>query len=176
MKDDKRVNTRSKWLIVILIAVVLCSVSLLAFGFYSSAQNSNRSIYSSGHGVTYPTSIDVDEMLKPYINITIGGSQGAGGEGSSWTQLNGTVSWIGSSQDSVKSLRNIHLSIYTRLDENLSMSKNTYLLYVGIHLQANQTEPTIPADAIDHQEVTIPTIGIDKPQYPFSFTCSTAVN
>jgi len=115
-------------------------------------------------------------MLKPYINITIGGSQGAGGEGSSWTQLNGTVSWIGSSQDSVKSLRNIHLSIYTRLDENLSMSKNTYLLYVGIHLQANQTEPTIPADAIDHQEVTIPTIGIDKPQYPFNFTCSTAVN
>jgi hypothetical protein len=129
-----------------------------------------------GPGTTYPTSAVVDEKLKPYINITLGGSLSAGRAGSSWTQQNGTIFWIGSSQDSVKSLQNIHLSIYTRLDENLSMSKTAYLLYVGIHLQANQSQQTIPKDVIDHLEVIIPKIGLDEPQFPFSFTCSTTVS
>ena len=47
------------------------------------------------------------------------------------------------------------------------------MLTIGLHVVANQTEPTIPSDAIDYKEIIIPAIGLDTPNYQCSFNCST---
>jgi hypothetical protein len=171
------VNGRTKWLIIAIVAVSLFLAPVIALAVLTNQPNPpNNSIYSSGHGETFQTSATVDEALSRYVNITASGGSGASGPGYSWNTVSGNVTWIDSPEDSVKSLQNIHLVVYTRVDENSSMSAKTYMLFIGIHVVANQTEPTIPADALDHQEIVIPTLSLDTPQYPFRFNCSTYVN
>lgn len=174
-------NANIKWLIGAIVAIVLCLVvliaPLIAIGvLFHGAERTNRSGYGSGVGESFQTSAVVDPTLSRYINLTALEATGEGGPGYSWNTISGNVTWIDTPQDSIKSLQNIHLAVYTRLDENSSWSKNTYMLWIGIHVVANQTEQTIPTDAIDHQEIIIPALGLDMPNYPYSFNCSTFVD
>ena len=145
---------------------------MIAIGvlIHSPAQTS---IYSSGHGETFPpASAIVDDALSHYVQIKTGGGSGGSGPGYSWGIVTGNVTWTGSPNDSVKTLHNIHLSVYTKLGENNSWGENTYMLVLGTYIEANLTEPTFPAESIDHQEVIIPTLGIKMPNYQYSFNCS----
>ncbi|MGA2680904.1 MAG: hypothetical protein ABSF44_03790 [Candidatus Bathyarchaeia archaeon] len=165
-------------MIVIVAVAVLCLSPLIALGLFTNTQKTNHGIYStrfSGDGESFQTSAAVDPALSRYLNLTAVGKSGAGGPGYSWNIVTGNVTWIGSTQDPVKSLQNIHLFVYTRVDENSSMSPKTFMLYIGIHVEVNQTEPTIPSDAIDHKEIIIPTLGLEMPNYSYSFNCSTYV-
>ena len=166
-------NGRHKWILIAVITISLFLVPMIAIGVLYRSSPVQTSIYSSGHGETFPPeSIIVDGALSHYINIKTGGRSGGSGPGYSWDIVTGNVSWIGSPEDSVKSLHNIHLAVYTRLDDNESWGKNTYMLVLGTHIEANLTEPTFPADIIDHQEIIIPTLGLETPNYHYSFNCS----
>lgn len=175
-------NTKSNGWIVAVAAVILCLmiiiVPLLAIDLFSQSQEYHN-IYTNGRfgGVTTTekTTTLVDDSLSRYINVTASIGTGEGGQGYSWTTVNTNVTWIGTPEDPVKTLQNIRLSIYTRLDENSSIDNGTYFLTIGLHVVANQTEPTIPSDAIDHKEIIIPPMGLDISNYQYSFNCSTFV-
>ena len=168
----REVDNHRRWLLIVVVVIGLLFVPMVAVGIlYHSPPAS--SMYSSGHGETFPSAtVAVDEALSPYVQIKTAGGSGGGGPGYSWNTITGNVTWIGSPEDSVKSLHNIHLAVYTRLDENQSWGKNTYMLVLGTHIEANLTEPMLPVDVIDHQEVIIPTLGVNMPNYQYSFNCS----
>ena len=168
----REVDNRRRWLLIVVLVMGLLFVPMVAVGvLYHSPPAS--SIYSSGHGETYPPeTTTVDKALRAYIQIKTGGRSGGSGPGYSWNTITGNVTWIGSPRDAIKSLHNIQLSVYTRLDENDSWGKNTYMLVLGTHIEANLTEATFPVDVIDHQEVIIPTLGVNMPNYQYSFNCS----
>ena len=124
----------------------------------------------------YPISNAVDESIKPYINVTITGAGGYSGNGSDRMFLNGTVSWISSSQDAVKSLNNVYLVMYTSVDDREFNSTGSLISQqIGSHLEAFPNEPTLPNATIDHVEVVIPTLGLETPQYQFNLNCSTYI-
>jgi hypothetical protein len=169
----REVNDRHKWLLIAVVTISLFLVPMIAIGILYHSSPAQTCMYSSGHGETFPpASAIVDEALSPYVRIKTVGGPGGSEPGYSWNIVTGNVSWVGSPEDSVKSLHNIHLAVYTRLDENESGGKNTYMLVLGTHIEANLTEPTLPVDVIDHQEVIIPTIGLSTPIYQYIFNCS----
>jgi hypothetical protein len=128
-------------------------------------------------GVGYPLSLRIDESLKLYINVSSPESQGYSKGAEGWMVLNGTVNWIASPQDLIKSLSDVHLVMYTKVDERTYVNGTilTHLL-VGIHLEASPKEPQIPDDVIDYKEVIIPTIGLDVSTYQYSLNCSTSIS
>lgn len=162
-----------KTLLPIFIILLITSLLLCLFILHNSLSPN----YSyKGIGIGYPTSTEVDESLKPYIKLT-SGSYGSirGAEG--WMVLNGTVSWIGSPQDSIKSLSDIHLVMYTRVDDRTYINGSILThVYVGVHLEVLPNEPKMANDTIDHNEVIIPKIGLDSPTYQYSLNCSTSIS
>jgi|GEM_PF-7131514 len=165
-----------KWLVAGSIIVLSFTIIAALFILYNIPSLSPVDYSYKGIGIGYPISTGVDESLKPYIKVTSGGqghSQGAEG----WMVLNGTVSWIGSPQDSIKSLSDIHLVMYTKVDERTYINGSILThVFVGVHLEALPNELKLSNDTIDHSEVIIPMIGLDMPTYPYSLNCSTSIS
>ncbi len=46
------------------------------------------------------------------------------------------------------------------------------MLYIGFYINATKESITVPTDAIAHQEIIIPKLGTDMPNYPFEFSLS----
>ena len=158
-------------------SVAICLI-ILVFGLF---------IYMLSHpptrglGIGYPIKYEVDESLQPYIELGSAGMQGSSwgtddGGSAGWMVLNGTVSWIGEPQDSVKSLKNIHLVVYTRIDEKTYVNGTLTHLYIASHIQAFPNEPTLPNDTIDQVKMIIPEIGLDTPTYQYNVNCSTSLS
>ena len=164
------------------IATLICLVAILApiiaTSFLSKAEK-NHQLYSNlrfnGISTTFDSSQTLDDSLTKYINLTSNLVTGQGGPGYSWTTIYTNLTWIGSPKDSVKNIQNINLVAYSRLDENDSYGNGTGMLIIGLHVIASQTEPTIPNDAIDYKEITIPSLGVDSPSFSYTFNCSTYV-
>lgn len=170
-----------KWLVVgtiITISIIALSsaVILNAYLINSSGDIFSGNSHTGGHRVSYPLNFTVEESLKPYLTINCTGESGYSNGTIARMFLNGTVSWIGSSQESVKSLSNIHLVMYTRVDDRQYVNGELFHTYVGIHLEAFLNEPLLPNDTIDHTEVLIPKIGIDSPTFRYNLNCSTFIN
>jgi hypothetical protein len=172
-------KNKSDRLIVAVVAVVSCLMIIIApligAGLLSQPQK-NHNIYTNGRfggtTTTEKATALVDDSLNRYINLTASLGTGEGGPSYSWVTVITKVTWIGTPKDSIKTLQNISLSVYTRLDENSSLS-GTQMLTIGIHCIANQTEPTIPNDTIDCKEIIIPSLGLNMPSYSYTFNCST---
>jgi hypothetical protein len=161
--------------IFVLITCVVVVVSLIA--------RDNLPQYQKGNG--YPRGVSygekqiqlVDNSLIQYVNLTTNIIQKEGahpdeGRAMGWRAGYANLRWIGSTDDSVKSIQNIHLAVYTRLDQNVTFGKDIKFLTIGLHAVANRTEPIIPNDVYGHQEITIPILGINNPTYTFFFNCS----
>ena len=147
------------------------------FALFAYNTFSQPTVQNHGPRVYYPTYAEVDESLQSYIKLTSPGRiTRSGGIDDGWIFLSGTVSWIGSPQGSVKSLNNIHLTMYTRVDDRTYVNGTLTSLTIGSHILASPNKPTLPNDTIDHVEVIIPALGLDTPQYQYSLNCSTAIN
>ena len=155
---------------IALIVVIGMSFYFLAYHPLPVDTNSHK-----GLGIGYPKSTSVDEPLKPYLTVTTNGESGHTNSTYSREFLNGTVNWIASPQDSVKFLNNIHLVMYTHIDDRTYVNGTLTHLYVGSHIIAYQNELVLPNDTIDHNEVIIPKLGLDTPTYQFSLNCSTFI-
>lgn len=119
----------------------------------------------------------IDESLKPYINVT-GGSEGYSSSFEGWHVCSGDISWIGSPQDSIRSISGIHLLMYTKVDDRTYIENGTILTHVhlGAYLEASRNKIEIPADVIDYSETVIPMIGLDVPTCQYSLNCSTTIS
>jgi hypothetical protein len=157
-------RTRNKFVIAVSITL-LVTLTIVALNILVEA-NRNPNIYGSGHGSTINITISVDQTIAKYVNITTTGQSGA------WHMMtfNGTANWIGAPQDRVSSLKDIHLTAYTRLDQNATWSENTYMLYNGFCIAATPNGTTIPTNAIGHREIMILALCSETPIFPFSFT------
>lgn len=172
---------RIKWTIISIIVFMLCLVVVIApliaaDILFPRSTTSNHSEYNGGVVATYEVTALVDKSLSNCINLTCEIGTGEGGQGYSWTTVSGNLTWTGTLQDSIKSIQNLHLAVYTRLDENSSLNENTRMLTIGIHAIVNQSKPTIPTDSIDYHEIIIPSFGLDTPTYTYSLNCSTYTN
>jgi hypothetical protein len=162
--------------IFVLITCVVVVVSLIA--------RDNLPQYQKGNG--YPRGVSygekqiqlVDNSLIQYVNLTTNiiqreeGWHPEVGREMGWRAGYANLRWTGSTDDSVKSIQNIYLAVYTRLDQNVTFGKDIKFLTIGLHAIANRTEPTTPNDAIGYQKITIPILGIENPTYSFFFNCS----
>ena len=84
--------------------------------------------------------------------------------------LFGTITWNGSTEDPIESFDNIHLANYLRNDTNPSHYAYWIAKSTEIHFVAFLNDPPIvPNDIWNYSEVIIPRIGIDVPQYNYSF-------
>lgn len=155
-----------KWLLVVI--TVLLLAQLIIFGFFLLTLSNDKNV--GDVKTSYPLVSAVEEALEPYVNITTTGIAGS----TYTTYLNGTVFWIGSPEDSVKSIENVHLLMYTRLDST-ETSGDLTIKHIGIHIEAYTSGSQLPTDAIDHVEVVIPLLGFDNPRYEFSLSCSTKI-
>lgn len=167
----KNMNRRVK----MLLAFCVCAAAVFAMVVYEAVTFSPTypPNYWSGEKVGYPLIIEVQEELRPYINITLTGSWGF--QNSAWATNweTGRVCWIRSeaSQDPFRFIENIHLLVYSRLD-SVHKSGDLTIKSIGIHTVAYAGEFVLPSDVIDHSEVVIPKLGFDVPYYAFSFNCS----
>jgi hypothetical protein len=171
-------SAKSKKLTYAIIVLIICIVIVV-----SLIARDNISQYQKGNG--YPRGVSygekqiqlVDNSLIQYVNLTTNIIQRESahpdeGRTMGWRAGYANLRRTGSPEDSVKSIQNIHLAVYTRLDQNDSFGKDIKFLTIGLHAIANRTEPTIPNDAIGYQRITIPTLGIENPTYSFFFNCS----
>ena len=161
--------------------IVTVSLIILVFGFFVYSTFSQPSSDGYGLGIGYPMRANVDPSLKPYIAVSVpggpGGSQGTPDGGmTGWELLNGTVTWIASPHDSVQSLKDIHLVVYTRIDDRTYVNAHLTHIYIGTHAEAYPTEPTLQNGTIDHVELVIPKLGLDTPVYQYSVNCSTSLS
>ena len=172
---------RNKLIIVasaVLLVIVLMSVYFVQYIYPTLRHSQNGNGYP--RGVTYgETQVQlVDSSLTQYVNLTTSiiqreeGGHPEVGRDMGWRAGFANLTWIGSSDDSVKSIQNIHLAVYTRLDVNNTFGKDIKFLTIGLHAVVNRTEPTIPNDAIGYEKITIPILGIDNPTYSYFFNCS----
>jgi hypothetical protein len=158
------------------------TVALILVIFGAFVYNTFSQPIHYGYGVGYPLRLEVEESLQSYVRIDSHGMQGSsGGDGNGgiagWEILNGTISWIASPFDSIKSLSDLHLVIYTRIDDrNYRQDGSLEHLYLGTHIQVFKNEPTLPNGTIDHFEISIPKIGWDTPSYQYYVNCSTSIN
>jgi hypothetical protein len=172
---------RGKLVIVVsavLLVIVLLSVYFVQF-IYPTLQHPQK---GNGYprGVTYgETQVQlVDSSLTKYVNLTTDiiqreeGWHPEVGREMGWRAGYANLRWTGSSDDSVKSIQNIHLAVYTRLDSNITFGKDIKFMTIGLHAVANRTEPIIPNDAIGFGRITVPILGIDNPTYSYFFNCS----
>lgn len=108
---------------------------------------------------------EIEKSLQPYIgvNLTIG-------------IFNGTVGWLGSPQDAVKHLRNIHLVSYACIVDRSYSEGHLWSVTVECHIAVSTNEFILPNDTIGYEETVIPVLGIDTPLYQFNFNFSTAVS
>jgi hypothetical protein len=160
--------------------IVAVSLIILVFGFFVYSTFSQPSSDGYGLGIGYPMRANVDPSLKSYIEVSVpggpGGSEGTPDGGmAGWEMLNGTVTWIGSPQDTVRFLTDIHLVIYTRIDDRTYVNGHLTHIYIGTHAEAYPNTPTLPNDTIDHVEFVIPKLGLDTPVYQYSVNCSTSL-
>jgi uncharacterized protein YceK len=155
----------------LVLIVVICGCCYVLTHLSSSTAYSYKA-----KGTGYPISSAVDDSLTPYVNVTINGQSGYSNSTYARMFLNGTVSWVASEQDAVKSLSDIHLVMYTRVDDRQYDETGALThLFIGSHIVAYYDEPTLPNDLIDHMEVIIPKIGLDTPTYQYSLNCSTFI-
>ena len=151
--------------VVVLLIVILVAVFVIALDIVRSSALHGHS-YSGDH-ISYPVSSEVEEELKPYINITLTGMHG---NNFMWYQ-SGRVSWIASPQDSVKSVENIHLLMYSRVNSTTTMGDSTWKV-IEIRVVAYKDNFSLPLDLIDQsQELLIPQLGINNSQYEFELSC-----
>jgi hypothetical protein len=171
---------RTKLIIVtsaVLLVIVLLSVYFVQFIYPTLQHSQNGNGYP--RGVTYgETQVQlVDSSLTKYVNLTTSIIQRENsipeiGREMGWRAGFANLTWVGSPGDSVKSIQNIHLAVYTRLDVNNTFGKDIKFLTIGLHAVVNRTEPIIPNDAIGYEKITVPILGIDNPTYSYFFNCS----
>jgi hypothetical protein len=176
-------STKNRRLTYAVVALVICLVvtiaSLIAVGNLLQFQKNNdiyNTHYEGLHTGEEPFQL-VDSSLSKYINLTSSIIEGAGnhpkvGQGYDWAAGFAKLTWIGSAKDSVRSIQNIHLVVYSRIDQNNTFGSSQWL-NIGLHAVVNQTEPTIPNDAIGYEEITVPILGIDNSTYSYFYNCST---
>jgi hypothetical protein len=158
------------------------SVMLVIVIFGAFVYNAFSRPIHYGYGVGYPLRLEVEDSLQSYVRIDSpgmqGGSSGDGNGGTAgWEILNGTISWIASPFDPVKSLHNLHLVIYTRIDDrNYRQDGSLEHLYLGTHIQVFKDAPSLPNGTIDHFELNIPELSWDMPTYQYYVNCSTSIS
>lgn len=166
-----------KKLLVGTMAVTLVIVIFSAFVYNTFSQPIHY-----GYGVGYPLHLEVEESLQSYVRIDSPGVQSSSsGDGNGgiagWEILNGTISWIASPFDSVKSLSNLHLVIYTQIDDkNYRQDGSLEHLYLGTHIQVFKDAPSLPNGTIDHFEMTISELSWGTPTYQYYVNCSTSIS
>lgn len=107
----------------------------------------------------------IEKSLQPYIGVYA--TRGI---------FNGTVTWLGSPQDAVKQLRNIHLVSYACIVDRSYYEGHLWSVTVEVHIAVSRNEFILPNDTIGYEEAVIPVLGVDSPQYQFAFNFSTTVS
>lgn len=164
----------------LLTGTITVSLIIVIFGAFVYSTFSQPIHY--GYGVGYPLRLEVEASLQSYVRIDspcMEGHSGGDGDGgiARWEILNGTISWIASPFDSVKSLHNLHLVIYTRIDDrNYRQDGSLEHLYLATHIQVFKDAPSLPNGTIDHFEMTIPELSWDTPTYQYYVNCSTIIS
>jgi len=143
----------------LLAGTITISLIILVFGAFLYNTFGTPIVREIKTKVYYPIKeSEIEELLRPYIGV--------------YTSLgifNGTVSWAGSPQDSVKQFKNIHLVSYANI---VDRSYNEGLLWsvtVELHVAVSTNEFILPNDTIGFEKAVIPVLGIDAPQYQFNF-------
>jgi hypothetical protein len=172
MYHKRKRNVYAVIALSICLAAIIAPVTAITFLSHSQKYH-NIYAYGSfgGTSSTETVTASIDTSLSRYINLTAQLGTGEGGQGYSWITVTTNLTWIGSPDDSIKSVKNVHLAVYTRLDENYS-SNGTHTLTIGVHCMANQSESTFPNDAIDHKEITVPSFNLGMSSYSYTFNCS----
>lgn len=121
----------------------------------------------------YPINITIDKTLQPFLNVTLAEAAGNGvyGTGKSLLLVPGDVNWIGSPGSAITSLSNIHLLMYAKMI-TVQNGNSTTTGAAGF-LQVSLNQPTIPNDAIGHDEAVIPTLSLSNNLYSFNLSCPT---
>lgn len=146
---------------MLIVSVVVCVVAVFVLFDFS------RDGYYSGDHVTYPVSSEVSEELKPYVDLTLTGMRGD----SFMRHESGQVSWVGQPQDSVESVENIRLMMYSRVNSTTTSGDSTWTV-IEIRVVAYTENFTLPSDAIGQsEELMIPQLGINNPQHEFELSC-----
>jgi len=82
----------------------------------------------------------------------------------------GSINWRDSLQDSVKSVENLHLVLYTKLvGEQTFGDEIVQGFEICMELCRNEFQET--ENVIDFDEVVIPVLGLDNPHFEFSLIC-----
>ena len=114
----------------------------------------------------YIPSLEVDETLLPYVFMEITDYDGSVNS----FHYEGSINWRDSLQDSVKSVENLHLVLYTKLvGEQTFRDEIVQGFEICMELCRNEFQAT--ENVIDFDEVVIPVLGLDNPHFEFSLTC-----
>jgi hypothetical protein len=155
----------SKVIVFILVGIIIIIFYFLIGFIFSLGSQSSR----PGYGLSdkYQYVFDIQDELKSYLRIELPGGHGSG-NGTGYTHTpRGCVEWVGSSNDSVKSMDNIHLILYVKLNGTRTYA-NQARLYGDYewHYVVYTDTFTLPENIIDHsEEIIIPYIGIDEPRF-----------
>ena len=152
----------SVFVMTIFICVAVCAIAL-----DTVLNASQRGSPYSGDRRSYPVSTEVKDELKPYINITLTGMHG---NSSMWYQ-SGRINQVASPQDSIESVENIHLLIYSRVNSTTKLGDSTWKV-IEIHIVAYKDNFSLALDVIDQsEELIISQLGINNSQYKFELNC-----
>ena len=118
-----------------------------------------------GPAPSYP-SLEVDATLLSFVSMKITEARSV----SNSVHFEGSINWRGSSQDSVKSIENLCLVLYTELVGEQTFGDKIVQGF-KIHMEICRTEFQLTDDVIDFEEVVIPVLGLDNPRFEFSLMC-----
>ena len=132
---------------------------IVVFGAFVYGTFSQPIVYQYSTQVRYNLKEpQIDESLKPYLRVY--GTQGV---------LNGTVDWIGTSQDPASQLKNIHVVSYACIVDRYYYQGHLWSVAVEEHVVVSQSQFTLPNGTIGYQEAVIPVLSADTSHYEWGF-------
>lgn len=143
----------------LLVGTITVSLILMVFGATVYSYFSQPIVYQYHTQVRYPIKEpQIEESLKPYLGVYM--TQGI---------FNGTVDWIGISQDPVKQLKNIHVVSYACIVDRNYYEGHLWSITVEEHVVVSQSQFTLPNETIGYQEEVIPVLSADNSHYEWGF-------
>jgi len=118
-----------------------------------------------GPASSFP-SLEVDETLLPHVFMEITGYGGV----FNLVHYEGSINWRDSLQDSVKSVENLHLVLFTEVFGEQTFGDEIVQGF-EIRMELCRNEFQVSENVIDFDEVVIPVLGLDNPSFEFSLTC-----
>ena len=139
---------------------------IVVFGAFVYGTFSQPIVYQYRTQVRYSLKEpQIEDSLKPYLRVY--GTQGV---------LNGTVDWIGTSQDPVSQLKNIHVVSYACIVDRNYYQGHLWSVAVEEHLVVSQSQFILPNGTIGYQEAVIPVLSADVSHYEWGFDFSMNVD